>query len=114
MALPKDIRVIDTLLDLPRKERPLTERFSQLRDEGSVSGALKTPAGYMFKETPEARGPQSSDPVGDTLREMDKHNIETAVFNLSSLACTETERTAIRDHAKRFRPVLPVDPNQGM
>jgi predicted TIM-barrel fold metal-dependent hydrolase len=114
MPLPKDIRVIDTLLDLPREDRPLTERFSQLRDEGSVSGALKTPAGYMFKEPPEARSPQSGDPVGDTLREMDEHNIETAVFNLSSLACTEAERTAIRHHSKRFRPVLPVDPNRGM
>ena len=57
MPLPKNVRVIDTLLDLPREERPLTERFSQLRDEGSVGGALKTPAGYMFKQTPEARGP---------------------------------------------------------
>ena len=96
MPLPKDVRVIDTLLDLPREERPLTERFSQLRDEGSVSGALKTPAGYMFKQTPEARSPQSGDPVGDTLREMDKYNIETAVFSLSGLACTEAEMTAIR------------------
>ena len=80
MPLPKDIRVIDTLLDLPREDRPLAERFGQLRDEGSVGGTLKTPAGYMFKQTPEARSPQSGDPVGDTLREMDKYNIETAVF----------------------------------
>ncbi|MGH7788496.1 MAG: amidohydrolase family protein [Candidatus Binatia bacterium] len=112
--LPKDIPVIDTLLDLPRDERPLAERFGQLRDADSVSGALKTPAGYLFKETPQARHPQSGDPVGDTLREMDKHNIEIAVFNLSGLACTETERTALRDHAQRFRPVLGVDPNRGM
>jgi len=114
MPLPKDIRVIDTLLDLPREDRPPAERFSQLRDKDSTSGALKTPAGYMFKDTPDARRPQSSDPVADTLREMDKFNIETAVFNLSSLSCTETERTAIRVHAKRFRPVLPVDPNRGI
>jgi uncharacterized protein len=114
MPLPKDIRVIDTLLDLPREDRPLTERFSQLRDDDSVSGALKTPAGYMFKETPEARRPQSSDPVGDTLREMDKYNIEMAVFNLSSLAGTEAEMAAIKHPSKRFRPVLSVDPNRGM
>ena len=114
MPLPKHIRVIDTLLDLPREDRPLTERFSQLRDEASVSGALKTPAGYMFKQTPEGRSPQSGDPVGDTLREMDNYNIETAVFNLSSLACSEIERAALAHPAKRFRPVLPVDPNLGM
>jgi len=114
MPLPKDIRVIDTLLDLPREDRPVAERFRQLRDEDSVSGALKTPAGYMFKETPEARSPQSSDPVADTLREMDKYNIETAVFNLSSLACSEAETAAIEHPSKRFRPVLGVDPNRGM
>ena len=56
MPLPKDIRVIDTLLDLPREDRPLTERFSQLRDAESVGGVLKTPAGHLFKDTPQARG----------------------------------------------------------
>ena len=114
MPLPKDIRVIDTLLDLPREDRPLTERFSQLRDEGSVSGALKTPAGYMFKETPEARGPQSSDPVADTLREMDKHNIETAVFNLSSLACTETEMDGHQAPREALSPGAAGRPEPGM
>ena len=114
MPFPKDVRVIDTLLDLPRQDRPLTERFSQLRDAESVGGTLETPAGHLFKDTPEARRPQSGDPVGDTLREMDKFNIETAVFNLSGLDCTEIERAAVTDHGKRFRPVLPVDPNQGM
>ena len=114
MPLPKDIRVIDTLLDLPREDRPLTERFSQLRDTDSTSGSAKTPAGHLFKETPAARSPQSNDPVSDTLREMDKHNIETAIFNLSGFACTETEVAAIKQHSKRFRPVLPVDPNRGM
>lgn len=114
MALPKDIRVIDTLLDLPREDRAVAERFSQLRDADSVSGAAKTPAAHLFKETPEARSPQSGDPVGDTLREMDKYNIETAVCNLSGIACSETEMAAIKHPSKRFRPVLPVDPNRGM
>ena len=114
MPLPKDVRVIDTLLDLPREERAPAERFRQLRDAESVGGTLKTPAGHLFKETPEARTPQSADPVADTLREMDKFNIETAVFNLSSLACTETERAAIDHPSKRFRAVLSVDPNRGM
>jgi predicted TIM-barrel fold metal-dependent hydrolase len=114
MPLPKDVRVIDTLLDLPREDRPLVERFGQLRDQASTSGEMKTPAGYMFQQTPDARSPQSGDPVGDTLREMDKYNIETAVCNLSGLACSETERAALEHPARRFRPVLPVDPNRGM
>lgn len=114
MPRPKDIPVIDTLLDLPREDRPLAERFGQLRDADSVSGELKTPAGYMFKDTPEQRTPQSSDPVADTLREMDRHGIETAVFNLSGIECNATERAALAHPSKRFRPVLPVDPNRGM
>ncbi len=114
MALPKDVRVIDTLLDLPKEDRALKERFSALRDEESTSGALKTPAGYMFKETPEGRTPQSAVPVEDTLRAMDAHNIETAIFNLSGVDCNETETAAIRHPSKRFRPVLQIDPNRGM
>lgn len=114
MPIPKDILIIDTLLDLPREDRPLTERFGQLRDADSVSGTMKTPAGYLFKQTPEARRPQSGDPVGDTLREMDRFNIETAVFSLSGLACSETERAALEHPSRRFRPVLSVDPNKGM
>jgi hypothetical protein len=114
MPLPKEVRVIDTLLDLPREDRPVTERFGQLRDEESVSGTSKSPAGYLFKQTPDARSPQSGDPVGDTLREMDEYNVEIAVFNLSSLACGETERAALSHPSKRFRPVLAVDPNRGM
>ena len=87
---------------------------AQLRDDASVSGAMKTPAGYMFKETPEGRNPQSADPVGDTLREMDKYNIETAIFTLSSASPTATERAAAEHPSRRFRPVLSVDPNRGM
>src|SRR5262245_64019700 len=113
MPVPKDIRVIDTLLDLPREDRRVTERFANLRDAASL-GASKTPAAHLFKETPEGRSPQSGDPVGDTLREMDKYGIETAVFNLSGLACTDVEMAAIRHPSKRFRPVLQVDPNRGM
>jgi predicted TIM-barrel fold metal-dependent hydrolase len=114
MPFPKDIRVIDTLLDLPREDRPVAERFRQLRDEESVRGSSRSPAAYLFKDGPEARSPQSGDPVADTLREMDKYNIETAVFNLSGFACNETERSALAHPLKRFRPVLPVDPNRGM
>jgi predicted TIM-barrel fold metal-dependent hydrolase len=114
MPLPRDVRVVDTLLDLPREDRPLVERFAQLRDEASVSGTLATPAGYMFKETPQARTPQTADPVADTLREMDKYNIETAVFNLAGPTCSDTERAALAHPSRRFRPVLPVDPNRGM
>jgi predicted TIM-barrel fold metal-dependent hydrolase len=114
MPLPKDVRVVDTLLDLPREDRPPAQRFRQLRDAESLGEDARTPAGYLFKETPQARSPQSGDPVRDTLLEMDKYNIETAIFNLSGLACSEAEKTALAEPTRRFRPVLPVDPNRGM
>ena len=113
MPYPRDIRIIDTLLDLPREDRAAKERFANLRDAESVRGKGGHPAGYLFKDTPEARTP-GADPVGDTLRAMDDHGIETAVFNLSKDGWTETEAYAARNHPTRLKPVLQVDPNTGM
>ena len=114
MPLPKDIRVIDTLLDLPREDRPLTERFSQLRDEGSVSGALKTPAGYMFKRRRRHAARRAA------IRWPTRCGRWTSTTSKppSSISRASPARrprwTAIKHHAKRFRPVLSVDPNRGM
>ena len=113
MPYPRDIRIIDTLLDLPREDRAAKERFANLRDADSVAGKGGHPAGYLFKDTPEARTP-GADPVGDTLRAMDQFGIETAVFNLTKDGWTDTEAYAARTHPTRFRPVLQVDPNTGM
>lgn len=113
MPYPRDIRIIDTLLDLPREDRAAKERFANLRDADSLKGEGGHPAGYLFKDTPEERTP-GADPIGDTLRAMDRHGIETAVFNLTRDGWTETEVRAARTHPARFRPVLQVDPNTGM
>ena len=45
---------------------------------------------------------------------MDAFGIETAVFNLTKEGFTDAEVYAARTHPTRFRPVLQVDPNQGM
>ena len=113
MPYPRDIRIVDTLLDLPREDRAAKERFANLRDADSLQGKGGHPAGYLFKDTPEGRTP-GADPVGDTLREMDRFGIETAVFNLTKEGWTETELHAARTYPTRFKPVLFVDPNAGM
>jgi predicted TIM-barrel fold metal-dependent hydrolase len=113
MAMPKDIRVVDTMLDLPApKDLALKERFGHLKDSESREGAFKHPAGYMFKETPEGRE-RGSDPVGDTLREMDKYGIETAVITVSNLE-DQAVNTALKKHRDRFVGSLFLDPNDGM
>jgi predicted TIM-barrel fold metal-dependent hydrolase len=114
MPVPKDIRVIDTHLDLPYEDKPLTERFGGLRDEASVTGAFKHPAGYMFTRPPEQRHTTSDDPVGEIVREMDKYNIEIATFHVARADCSAQERAALDRYPKRFRPILQINPNGGM
>jgi predicted TIM-barrel fold metal-dependent hydrolase len=113
MPYPKDIRIIDTLLDLPWRDEKLTERFSNLRDADSKAGAFKHPAGYMFKETPEGRNKTEGDPIADTLKAMDKFGIETAIVN-ATWPCNEVVAAAVKQHPNRFVPVVGVDPNRGM
>jgi len=113
MAMPTNIRVVDTMLDLPaRKEVALKERFTHLKDAESKEGAFKHPAGYMFKETPAGRE-RGDDPVADTLREMDKHNVETALITVYNLE-DEAANRALTEHRDRFVGCLYVDPNLGM
>ncbi len=113
MPFPDNLPIVDTHLDLPREYGGLKSRFGGLRDKESVSDTFDHPAGYMFKAV-EGRSPASDDPIGDTIREMDKYGVETACFHVYSPDGNEMERAAIERFPKRFRPILQVDPNQGM
>ena len=70
MAMPTDIGVIDTMLDLPYANRDWSSQFGdRLRDDDSRNQRFIHPAGFLFKDPPQVeRGP---DAIGDTLREMD-------------------------------------------
>lgn len=109
MSFPKNIGVIDTMLDLPYADRNWSRHFGALlRDPESRTQAFTHPAGYMFKDPiTQARG---SDPIGDTLRQMDRFNIEVAVINVAD----DLSAQAVKAHPQRFAGQLYVDPNAGM
>jgi predicted TIM-barrel fold metal-dependent hydrolase len=107
--MPTDIGIVDTMLDLPYKGRDYARQFEKvLRDPESKSGALKHPAGYMFKNPVEAG--RGADPIGDTLREMDRWGIRTALVSVYD----ELSEQAVKAHPDRFLGQVMVDPADGM
>jgi len=65
-------------------------------------------AGFLFKDAPNIT--RSGDPIGDTLREMDRFGIEKALIRVNDNLSVE----AVTHHRDRFLGQLYVDPNQGM
>ena len=109
MGMPRDMAVIDTMLDLPYQDRNWSQHFSKLlMDKESKEGAFVHPAGFLFKDPVNVQ--RGADPIGDTLREMDKYNIGTAVLGVGD----DLSLQAISQHKDRFVGQLRVDPNTGM
>lgn len=109
MAMPRDVAVIDTMLDLPYQYRNWNQTFAKvLMDEESKSGTHVHPAFYMFKDPVDV--PRGGDPIAATLAEMDRFNIGLAVIGLTDALAIE----AVTRYPDRFAGQLPVDPAQGM
>ena len=111
MAMPKDVRVIDTMLGIPTTEdrsdwygwfRPL------LRDRESLQ-AFEMPAQYMFKGIPEIG--KSDDYAAWTVEQMDRFNIEKALVGFAGDPTTVRAKERYPD---RFFFDAPCDPNKGM
>jgi predicted TIM-barrel fold metal-dependent hydrolase len=107
MPMPTNIRVIDTMMGLPKVggESWMGALKDTVKD---ASGTEKHPAGYMFKDPVTKK--RGADPVGDTIREMDKYNIEMALMTVTDEASIE----AVTQHRDRFVGGTYLDPNQGM
>jgi uncharacterized protein len=105
MGVPADVGVIDTMLNVPTGRREDWYAFMkpQLRDRESLE-EFEFPAQYMFKEIPHDP-PDEDDPVGWTLRQMDRFGIEQALVGTGP---------EVKDHPDRFLPSTAVDPNRGM
>lgn len=109
MGFPRDVGVIDTMLDLPRGENDWSKRYAGLlRDKESRAQAFAHPAGYMFKDPVDPT--RIVDPIGDTLRGMDAHNIDKALITVGD----DLSLTALTHHPDRFLGQVFVDPNDGM
>ncbi|HEY3695863.1 amidohydrolase family protein [Phenylobacterium sp.] len=112
MPVPKNIQVIDLMINIPTDEHNAAgyATFAALqRDEESLKG-FHMPAQYMFKDIPSV----GADPAGFVdaiVGEMDKHNIGLAMIPLAD--ALRHPETAER-HPGRFVRHSAVDPNKGM
>ncbi len=102
--------VIDTFLGMPAPRAEQAKKFDFIRaiSHDSETKEMEFPAQYMFKDKPEYE--ELDDPVAETLRLMDKHNIAMMFPSIQEgpgkLGCSE--------YPDRFRGVCNVDPNTGM
>lgn len=108
MTFPTEVGIIDLMLDPPpRSAKDWAQKFA-VKDQDSLSGNMSHPAGYMFKDA--GAHAISDDPVVETLRLMDRFNVEMAVIRITD----EESGKAALQHPDRFMAYTPVDPNEGM
>ena len=110
MPMPRDIGVIDLMLSIPDADTSRWYKFLQPQLKDRESRGLKMPAGYMFKDIPEA-GTQE-DYIAYTLGQMDAVGIERAMIGVTEES--EVAKLALEQHPDRFFASYEVDPNQGM
>ena len=111
MTMPKDIKVIDTMLGIPNSEdrSDWYESFRPLLMDEQSRQMFKMPAQYMFKDIPDTG--KADDYVKWTVDQLDKFNIEKALVGFNE------DATSIRAHEKfpdRFIFDVPCNPGDGM
>ena len=112
MPFPKDVRVVDLMLNVPvsaNNAEWYTQFLPLLMDKESRQ-AFKMPAQYMFKGIPDFEG--VTDYIAHTFAEMDKYNIGTAMMGFWE--GSEQIAEIVRRHGDRILFELPVNPNEGM
>ena len=108
MGMPNDIAIIDTMIGFPQDFAIYDFIRKQAKDVQTKEG-FEFPVEYMFKGVPkELYG--TDDPLGITLREMDRFGIEMGMIGCEG----EVGQRALKAHPDRFIPSMSVDPNLGM
>jgi predicted TIM-barrel fold metal-dependent hydrolase len=109
MAFPRDVGVIDTMLQIPGDENRDWYDFMQplFLDEASRSYA-KMPAEHLFKNVPDLG--HQEDWVDYTVRKMDEHGIAKAMIGIQH----ERAQQAVRRFPDRFFGSWHANPNRGM
>ncbi|HEX9034720.1 MAG TPA: hypothetical protein VF834_22980, partial [Streptosporangiaceae bacterium] len=94
MAMPRSVRVIDTMIGFRSGHN--IPRIAALPDRADAGN----PIGYMFREIPADRPAGVSDEaaVEETVAKMDAHGIEIGLVNLSG----DAAKMALRRHPDRF------------
>lgn len=111
MSRPKEIGVIDLMLNIPEPDQSSWYTFLEplLMDEESRT-SMKMPAGYMFKNIPDIQ--PEDDYILACIREMDKHNVAMALLGIPEDG--ELNKEALRRFPDRFFGSLTANANRGM
>ncbi len=111
--MPTDIGIVDTMIGFPHHDMKAVYRFitDQTKDRQSKE-EFAFPAEYMFKDVPEKKLTEVDDPIGATLREMDRWGIEKGLIGVGHRGDLGEE--ALKRHPERFIPSASADPNAGM
>ncbi|MEZ4375576.1 MAG: amidohydrolase family protein [Polyangiaceae bacterium] len=111
MSMPKDVRVIDLMLNIPGEDNSGWYEFMKplLLDRESQQ-VFKMPAQYMFKNIPDV-GPQE-DYIDYTIKKLDQFNIERALMGI------DDENSIVKEAKRRFPERIlasyHANPNNGM
>ena len=111
MPMPKDVRVIDTMLGIPTRANRSDwyDWFKPLLRDAESRQAFEFPAEYMFKGVPKID--ECDDYIAWTVEQMDRFNIDKA---LVGFAGQPHEIEAKERFPDRFFFDATVDPNKGM
>lgn len=111
MPMPRDLPVIDLMLNVPGEDNSGWYDFMRplLLDRESRE-QFSMPAQYLFKDLPNA-GPQA-DYVAYTVAQMDRFHIERAMLNIDD--DNAVSREALTRFPQRFFCAYEANPNRGM
>src|SRR4051794_10262964 len=112
MGMPDGIGAIDLMIGFPAADMAKQYAFitQQTKDRQSKE-EFEFPAEYMFKNSPD-KVLEKDDPVGTTLREMDKWGVEKGMIGVTDEEGNGVK--ALKQHPDRFIPSGNGDPNKGM
>ena len=111
MPMPKDIKIIDLMLNIPGEDNSQWYEFMKplLMDQESRD-IFKMPAQYMFTDIPKTG--KQEDYTAYTLSQMDKYGIERAMLGIT--ADRDVIMQAVSKHPGRFFLSYEANPNYGM
>src|SRR5580765_3540558 len=109
MGMPSGIGIIDTMIGFPHENMAETYAFitRQIKDSESRE-RFEFPVEYMFRDVPEQALAREGDPIGVTLREMDRAGVDRGMIGLSELGVL-----ALKQNPDRFIASTTIDPNTG-
>jgi len=112
MGMPEGIGAIDLMIGFPAADMAKQYAFitQQTKDRQSKE-EFEFPAEYMFKNPPD-KVLEKDDPIGTTLREMDKWGVEKGMIGVTDEEGNGVK--ALKQHPDRFIPSGNGDPNKGM